>query len=311
MATRARLRPLGLWLFVELWLFWSTAAVIIAAATYAWWDARESSIRLAGLVLQLVGVGSVLCGIIQTRKFFNLPPLTACVRDWWCRRPWAKRSGIAGGADLSIGATLVTGRAAVHPEVFADAGVEARVAAVEKYLEALCQRVAVVEAEGDQARQENEDALTLERRAWRAGVRRVADEHERAATGGLPVAAAGAFCILVGVILSTAAPELAGLSSPPQALDAGSLARWLAVSGLILGMAGVAMIFMYGPPLPSFELGTGLQVEGNNILHDGRTAAEHDAATEQLRVLHSSRSRIGLALVFSGFALQLIAVSLQ
>jgi hypothetical protein len=308
MATRARLRPLALWLFVELWLFWFTAAVIIAAATYAWWDARESSIRLAGLMLQLIGVGSVLCGIIKTRKFFNLPPLNACVRDWWRRRPWGKRSGIAGGVDLTVGATLITGRATVLPEVFADAAVEARVEAVEKHLEALCQRVAAVEAEGDRARQAIEDALKRERHAWQADVRQVSDKHELEATGGLPIAAAGAFCILFGVVLSTAAPELAGLSNPPPALEAGSLARWLAILGLILGMAGVAMIFRYGPPQPSLELGVGLMVESGTVLPDGQTADDRDTDVARLRQLHTNRSRIGLALVFVGFAMQLCAV---
>lgn len=75
--------------------------------------------------------------------------------------------------------------------------------------------------------------------------------------------------------------------------------------GLVLGMAGVALLFRYGPPQPNLEPGVGLALEDGTILPDGRTVAEHDRDVARRRVLHSRLSKIELGLVGLGFAFQL------
>jgi hypothetical protein len=52
--------------------------------------------------------------------------------------------------------------------------------------------------------------------------------------------------------------------------------------GLVLSMAGVLIIFRYGPPQPTFESGVALGLEDANVLPDGRTVAEHDRDVETL-----------------------------
>lgn len=75
--------------------------------------------------------------------------------------------------------------------------------------------------------------------------------------------------------------------------------------GLLLGMVGVLIIFRFGPPQPNLESGVGLGLEDGSPLSDGRTVAEHNRETEKLRALHSRMSKIGLGLIFIGFAFQL------
>jgi hypothetical protein len=77
--------------------------------------------------------------------------------------------------------------------------------------------------------------------------------------------------------------------------------------GLVLSMVGVVIIFKYGPPQPNLEEGVGLGLEDGTRLPDGRTVAEHDRGVTALRGTHQRMSKVGLGLVFVGFAFQLWA----
>jgi drug/metabolite transporter (DMT)-like permease len=82
--------------------------------------------------------------------------------------------------------------------------------------------------------------------------------------------------------------------------------EWLNVIGLSLGILGVLMIFVWGPPQPSFERGVGLGLEAGNVLPDGKTVAEHDRETEAKERFTTIMSRIGLSFILFGFIVQLI-----
>jgi hypothetical protein len=69
----------------------------------------------------------------------------------------------------------------------------------------------------------------------------------------------------------------------------------------------VVVLFFFGPPQPNLEQGVGMGLEDSTPLADGRTVAEHNRETEKRRQLHTSMSKVGLGLVFLGFAFQLWA----
>ena len=77
--------------------------------------------------------------------------------------------------------------------------------------------------------------------------------------------------------------------------------------GLVLSMVGVLVIFRFGPPQPTHETGVGIGLEGNTALEDGRTVADHDRGVVKAKERYSCMSKLGLALVFIGFAFQLWA----
>lgn len=85
-------------------------------------------------------------------------------------------------------------------------------------------------------------------------------------------------------------------------------AQELNTIGLFLGMAGVVLIFVWGPPQPDLSEGVGLGLEDGTVLEDGRTVADHNQSVRSLRRRHWWLSRAGLVLVFFGFAFQLAAV---
>jgi hypothetical protein len=78
--------------------------------------------------------------------------------------------------------------------------------------------------------------------------------------------------------------------------------------GLTLGIAGVVVLFIYGPLQPDLQEGGFMGLEDGTVMSDGRTLAEHDEGKHRLRKRHSSLSKAGLALVAAGFAFQLWAV---
>jgi hypothetical protein len=77
--------------------------------------------------------------------------------------------------------------------------------------------------------------------------------------------------------------------------------------GLLFSIGGVALLFCFGPPMPTFEEGVGLGLEDGTPLKDGRTVAEHNADVRRLKRQHEKWSRLALILIIVGFALQLSA----
>ena len=78
--------------------------------------------------------------------------------------------------------------------------------------------------------------------------------------------------------------------------------------GLALSMFGVVLIFIWGPPLPDFDDSVGLGLQPGTVLADGTRIADIIADNQRRRKRHQIMSRIGLALIFAGFAAQLWAV---
>ena len=74
-------------------------------------------------------------------------------------------------------------------------------------------------------------------------------------------------------------------------------AQWLNTIGLALGMVGVVVIFIWGPPQPDLD-------EHIKIVLSNKT----DEATKRLKRRHEIMSRVGLGLIGLGFFVQFVAV---
>jgi hypothetical protein len=72
--------------------------------------------------------------------------------------------------------------------------------------------------------------------------------------------------------------------------------RWLNTVGLVLGMLGVVIVFIWGPPQPDLDP------------HSKLLLNQVDEATKQLGDRYEIMSRVGLGLIGAGFAVQLVAV---
>lgn len=68
--------------------------------------------------------------------------------------------------------------------------------------------------------------------------------------------------------------------------------------GLALDVAGVAVLFVYGPPQPDFQENDVVVIENE----------AQQSAARTLKQKFNFRSRIGLSLLITGFLLQLVGV---
>ncbi len=82
--------------------------------------------------------------------------------------------------------------------------------------------------------------------------------------------------------------------------------RWLNAAGLVLGAAGVVVVWAFALPQPSFDQGTSVGLDDNNLLPNGRTVREDNIYKQHLKEQYQFRTELGLSLILGGFLLQLL-----
>jgi hypothetical protein len=80
------------------------------------------------------------------------------------------------------------------------------------------------------------------------------------------------------------------------------IAALLNSAGLMLGILGVVLIYEWGPPQPSYELGRYIRLEQSVAI------AQEELALLKQKAVAWSMSAIGLGLIGLGFVFQLAAV---
>src|SRR2546423_1528444 len=116
---RTRTKELGPWL-AGAKLFWPSAAVILAALVVCLRPhTAEPVIRLTGGVLQLMGIGTVVWGISETRALFGRPSLASKVKAYLLRFPlWRRKQVISVGVgEIISAADTVSAQGWVAPPV--------------------------------------------------------------------------------------------------------------------------------------------------------------------------------------------------
>jgi hypothetical protein len=188
-----------------------TVAVVVVAVGLSFFVHTEPAIRLAGLCLQLLGIAAAALGIRDTRRMFGKPSFLQSLRSWatsWPRfRPKVQHASASGSVSIGSSAS-----ATVWHGVASDATLEQRIDALEANLKSVEGRLH--SAEGAISTNERKFTSKLQQESQERGTQ-VAELHrkvEAASTDGLRLAAAGAFWLTIGVVLSTASPELLALS---------------------------------------------------------------------------------------------------
>ena len=201
-------------------LVWLWLAVVLAAwyAPHPFTSNHEARVRFSGLILQIVGIGTVVYGIRRARDLV--------------RQPFRERALVAARRDLP--AVFRSRRAYVvphaNPSVATEDAVSSkptgakrtkrdeRVAALEAKLQAAHDRIA-------QTQRRLDDEMRVRDRddSWERTAREEADEQmwkalEEVSSGGLGLSGAGVLWLLLGVALSAAAGEVARLLMPTAAV---------------------------------------------------------------------------------------------
>ncbi len=199
------------------WLAEARYAVLAAAVVFAALvislrpHTTERVIRLTGLVLQLLGILTVIWGIRETRALFGHASITTKARTWLGRFPLLRRdvTVTVGSAELS----LAGGRASAYVThgPGANPTIESRLTAVESNVASIHKRINTTLKEMDEYSQKAASALKREEQVRQVEGGAIRAKLEATGTGGVHISAIGASWLFVGLVLSTAALEIAEL----------------------------------------------------------------------------------------------------
>lgn len=183
--------------------------MLALAVPLCFWQ-TEPSVRISGLLLQLLGIAAAAVGIRDTRRMFGKPSFLEQVRLWLKAVPGLKPPAISISATSIIGAS-VSAKTHLWRGAGADPTLESRVSAVEANLKELCERANVAESALDAHVRDSEQRFREESDARKEADRQLHLKIEAASTDGLHLAAVGAVWLACGVIMSTAPNELLSL----------------------------------------------------------------------------------------------------
>jgi hypothetical protein len=194
-------RPKSLWI--------ATGIVVLAGIVALWPGTSEPVIRWTGLVLQLLGIGTVIVGIEKTRNLFHQPTLLGMAGEWVKQFPAYRPSVVISVGVGALASATAKARGYVTSKPPADATIEQRVASLESNVSHLNNRIDEVYKELDTSIHERTAALDQERRDRAGEDSKIASKLETSGTGGLHISATGAVWLFVGVILGTGSVEIA------------------------------------------------------------------------------------------------------
>lgn len=192
------------WMFFFLGLF--PVAAAIGLIVFA--RADESVIRIAGMVLQLMGVGTVAWGIHITRKQFGHPSIFTVWRKRLARFPAFGNLGGTGSGNITLPAMTSSGRGHCSASAGTNPTIYARIQALEANLKLVNDRVTDTQSEMDQWVRKQTDALMQEQQIRSDEDQCIREKMESTNTGGLHISAMGTLWLVIGVIMSSIPSEL-------------------------------------------------------------------------------------------------------
>jgi hypothetical protein len=173
--------------------------------------ASEQVIRLTGLTLQVLGIGTVAWGISETRALFGHPSFVSKTKAWFGRFPLLRSTHVL--TATGVAALGLTGKARAHVTHRPTAPtIEARVEALENNVTSIHTRITETQNEMDDGLNKAAEALKRESQAREDEDKTIRHKLEATGTGGVHISAIGASWLFVGVVLSTASTEIAKIT---------------------------------------------------------------------------------------------------
>lgn len=207
----AQLRLTARWLAELKYLAFGFVFVGLAFALIYSFQATEQSVRLAGLGLQVIGIATIIWEILVARESFGHPRVADMIVAWFRRCPLARRAAHLAPEGVQVTAEVTGGRLVAMFQPKADLTMEQKVEHLQRGLLTIQNRIAQAESEMDRKFRSAEAALAKNARELRQAHDGILKTIEEVSTRDMYIAAIGALWLFVGVILSTAASEVAGL----------------------------------------------------------------------------------------------------
>ena len=206
-----RITALWSWFAKPRFVWIALGVVVLALVGVLRPGTSEPTIRIVGLVLQLMGIGTVIWGISETRNLFGHPSLSSKVRAWLGEFPLRRRPIVINASVGAFGSSSAKARGYATHGPGPSPTTETRLDALEKNILVLHERVSGVERDMDAGLRKGGEALESEINARSAEDHAIREKLEATGTGGVHISAIGAFWLFAGVILSSASVELAAM----------------------------------------------------------------------------------------------------
>jgi hypothetical protein len=199
-----------LWHGRPLWLLLIVPSAVFYASylAFASWETR---LRMTGLGLELGGVATVAMGFYETRKLFQRRSWFAWLRSWLESFPaWnTSHRAIVGAGHLAVQPGNVNLKYTAAPPP--NATIEQRVAALETNMVNVTEAMHAIRADLESTIVDQNQQLEHERRQRTDQDVSLRELITEAAAGGLTLEATGITWLVLGLILGTAASEIASL----------------------------------------------------------------------------------------------------
>ncbi len=199
--------------FMEPRLLWWTFLVLLIAGTGVCMGRSEAGFRWIGLVLQLLGVGTVAWNIHGTRRLFDRPAIVTEAVQWLRRVPRFRASTTVLTATGHLGLSFGRARLDIWHNADPSAALEARLDAAEKNLSGMRDRLKELERETEHRLLQQTIALEAEKQARATEDKNIRDKLKTAQVEGLHISTMGIVWLIAGVIMSTVSSELAYLAN--------------------------------------------------------------------------------------------------
>jgi hypothetical protein len=191
------------------WLIWATLLLVAVALLipYTFSFSIEKSVRITGLVFQVLGLLTVADGLRKTRKLFNRPGLTTLAAKWFgqfpsfARKPYLLNVSENARVSDNVDAVLIRNSAQAL-------SIEQRLALIEDRLAGHDDLIRKMETNIAGESHLQREALQSESRSRESADKTLQRQLEEFAAGGLHLEAIGLFWILLGVSLATASVEI-------------------------------------------------------------------------------------------------------
>ncbi|WP_281184846.1 hypothetical protein [Trichlorobacter lovleyi] len=207
-----KLKDMKRWLAEMKYAWISLGVVLVALCAAVRPSSTEPQIRIIGLILQLLGIWTVIWGISETRAFFGHPTFIQKAKEWLVKCPLIKRkiTSISGSCNIS----LVAGGSATAFFVHGageNPTLESRIQTAEKNILAIHERISQTQNSIEAEARNASSALQKEAQLRQAEDSILHTKLEVTGTGGVHISAIGATWLFVGVMLSTASVEISKL----------------------------------------------------------------------------------------------------
>lgn len=206
------LRAVSTWLSEARYAWLALSAVAVTAFAICAAGNTEQAIRLGGMALQLLGVGTVAWGISETRASFGHTPLLVVALSWLRHFPHCGPRVVTASSNVTMAPMTGCAYGSVSPAASSDQSIEGRLASLEQQQADLRTTISNLHVALDQEIRKTANQIAEESKIRDMAITGVRKRLETTATGGIHITAVGAVWLFVGVILGSASPELASLA---------------------------------------------------------------------------------------------------